>query len=165
MSTTAGHSARMLAKLNIESLNPMQKEVLACFKSEKDLVLLSPTGTGKTVAYLLPVLEKLLAEDAVKDVSESVDPEGKASTVEAVTRVLIVVPSRELAIQIEQVVRNMGSGFKANAVYGGRAGYQDKIDLKHAPTILVGTPGRSGRFDEAGNCVVIERAHTGFGRV
>jgi superfamily II DNA/RNA helicase len=57
-------------------------------------------------------------------------------------QVLIVVPSRELAIQIEQVFREMGTGFKANAVYGGRAGSQDKIDLKHRPAVLIGTPGR-----------------------
>ena len=123
MPTIPDQRARMLAKLKIETLNPMQKEVLECFKSDKDIILLSPTGTGKTVAYLLPILERLD--------SDSVE-----------TQVLIVVPSRELAIQIEHVIRNMGSGFKVNAVYGGRAGYQDKIDLKHAPTILVGTPGR-----------------------
>ena len=55
---------------------------------------------------------------------------------------LILVPSRELAIQIEQVVRNMGSGFKVNAVYGGRPMSKDKIELKHVPAILIGTPGR-----------------------
>src|SRR5690606_7492842 len=55
---------------------------------------------------------------------------------------LILVPSRELAIQIEQVIRNMGTGYKVNAVYGGRAMSKDKIELKHTPAILVGTPGR-----------------------
>ncbi len=57
-------------------------------------------------------------------------------------QVLIVVPSRELAIQIEQVIREMGSGYKANAVYGGRAGSKDKTEIKHRPAILIGTPGR-----------------------
>jgi superfamily II DNA/RNA helicase len=52
------------------------------------------------------------------------------------------VPSRELAIQIEQVIREMGSGYKANAVYGGRAGSKDKTEIKHRPAILIGTPGR-----------------------
>ena len=55
---------------------------------------------------------------------------------------LILVPSRELAIQIEQVIRSMGSGFKVNAVYGGRPMSKDKIELKHIPAILIGTPGR-----------------------
>ncbi|MBT7094012.1 MAG: DEAD/DEAH box helicase, partial [Bacteroidetes bacterium] len=57
-------------------------------------------------------------------------------------QILILVPSRELAQQIEQVTRKMGSGFKVNAVYGGRSGTLDKIDLKHRPAILIGTPGR-----------------------
>jgi len=148
MSTTPQHRERMLAKLKIETLNPMQKEVLAAFKSEKDIILLSPTGTGKTVAYLLPILEKLMTEAVdsmtvpAPNEAESTENVDKSAVESAMTKVLIVVPSRELAIQIEHVIRNMGSGFKANAVYGGRAGYQDKIDLKHAPTILVGTPGR-----------------------
>ena len=55
---------------------------------------------------------------------------------------LILVPSRELAMQIEQVMRSMGSGFKVNAVYGGRAMAKDKIELKHLPAVLIGTPGR-----------------------
>ena len=55
---------------------------------------------------------------------------------------LIVAPSRELAIQIEQVLREMGSGYKTAIVYGGRLFFKDKINLKHPPAILVGTPGR-----------------------
>ena len=55
---------------------------------------------------------------------------------------LIVVSSRELALQIESVFREMGSGFKVNAIYGGRAGAKDKVDLQHKPAVLVGTPGR-----------------------
>src|SRR5690606_12765790 len=58
--------------------------------------------------------------------------------------VLVLVPSRELAIQIEQVTREMGSGYKANAVYGGRAFSKDKIELSHPAAILIGTPGRVG---------------------
>jgi superfamily II DNA/RNA helicase len=57
-------------------------------------------------------------------------------------QLLILVPSRELAIQIEQVVRQMGTGFKVNAVYGGRAGSKDRMEIKHRPAVLVGTPGR-----------------------
>ena len=57
-------------------------------------------------------------------------------------QLLILVPSRELAIQIEQVIRQMGSGYKANAIYGGRPISKDKIDLAHTPSIIIGTPGR-----------------------
>ena len=113
----------ILKKLKIEKLNPMQKEAGFVFHSAKDVVLLSPTGTGKTLAFLLPIIAQL-----DQDCSE--------------IQVLILVPSRELALQIEQVVREMGTGYKVNAVYGGRAGSKDKLDLKHRPAILIGTPGR-----------------------
>lgn len=113
----------ILAKLGIQKLNPMQEEALLAISSAPNTVLLSPTGTGKTVAFLLPTLRALDVEcDNIQ--------------------LLIVVPSRELAIQIEQVIREMGTGYKANAVYGGRPFSKDKIDIAHNPAILIGTPGR-----------------------
>ena len=114
---------KLLLKLGITELNEMQKETQRAILAYKEVVLLSPTGTGKTLAFLLPILENL---DARIDVIQA----------------LILVPSRELAIQIEQVLREMGTGYKVNAVYGGRAGYKDRSELKQAPSILIGTPGR-----------------------
>lgn len=113
----------ILNKLNIAALNPMQEAAIAVIEITTNTVLLSPTGTGKTLAFLLPLVKAL-------------DPESTE------VQVVILVPSRELAIQIEQVARNMGSGFKVNAVYGGRPISKDKIELKHTPAILIGTPGR-----------------------
>lgn len=113
----------ILNKLGIEQLNKMQKEAHQAIQTNSEIILLSPTGTGKTLAFLLPIIDAL---DAKSDQ----------------VQVLILVPSRELAIQIEQVIREMGSGYKTNAVYGGRAGSKDKMELKHAPAILIGTPGR-----------------------
>lgn len=113
----------ILAKLGIERLNPMQNEAHSAIKSDSDVVLLSPTGTGKTLAFLLPLVARL---------------DTKKEGIQA----LVLVPSRELAIQIEQVFREMGSGYKANVVYGGRAGSKDREELKHLPALLIGTPGR-----------------------
>ncbi|MDC1469706.1 DEAD/DEAH box helicase [Flavobacteriaceae bacterium] len=113
----------ILTKLNIHVLNPMQEEAIDVIENTTNTILLSPTGTGKTLAFLLPIIKIL-------------DPD--CDDVQA----LIIVPSRELAIQIEQVVRSMGSGFKVNAVYGGRPMSKDKIEIKHVPAILIGTPGR-----------------------
>lgn len=113
----------ILTKLNIHVLNPMQEEAIAVIDTTVNTILLSPTGTGKTLAFTLPLLKAL-------------DPESTA------IQALILVPSRELAIQIEQVIRSMGSGYKVNAVYGGRPMSKDKIELKHVPAILIGTPGR-----------------------
>lgn len=122
MSNTKDSQA-MLEKLGITQLNEMQIAAHEVIAQRTELVLVAPTGTGKTLAFLLPIIERL-------------DPE--LDEVQA----LILVPSRELAIQIEQIARDMGSGFKINAVYGGRSGYKDKKDLRHPPAILVGTPGR-----------------------
>ncbi len=113
----------ILSKLGIEKLNAMQKEAGLAINSSNEIMLLSPTGTGKTLAFLLPIITKLNTE--CKEI-----------------QVLIVVPSRELAIQIEQVARNMGTGYKTNTVYGGQAFSKDLINLKHRPAILIGTPGR-----------------------
>jgi superfamily II DNA/RNA helicase len=113
----------VLKKFEITALNPMQEEAHKAIQSKSDVVLLSSTGTGKTLAFLLPLIAAL-------DVNCSE------------VQILILVPSRELALQIEQVTRKIGSGYKVNAIYGGRAGTFDKIDLKHRPSILIGTPGR-----------------------
>lgn len=113
----------ILEKLNIHQLNKMQEEAIPSIEKNKNTILLSPTGTGKTLAFLLPIISSL--DIHLEEI-----------------QALILVPSRELAIQIEQVVREMGSGFKVNAVYGGRPMSKDKIELKHKPAILIGTPGR-----------------------
>lgn len=113
----------ILSKLGIKKLNPMQEEARLAIHSSPEVVLLSPTGSGKTVAFLLPIVQAL---------------SHKITEVQT----LILVPSRELAIQIEHVLREMGTGYKSNAVYGGRPFSKDKMDLKHRPAILIGTPGR-----------------------
>lgn len=123
MANTIKSQEAILAKLNIYELNEMQKEAIDVVANTTNTVILSPTGTGKTLAFLLPTLKLI-------------DPENEN------IQVLILVPSRELAIQIEQVIREMGTGFKVNAVYGGRAMAKEKIELKHTPSILIGTPGR-----------------------
>ena len=112
-----------LHKLKIDTLNEMQSESFDVISKEKETVLTSPTGTGKTLAFLLPLISLIDTQyDGVQ--------------------LMIVVPTRELGIQIEQVVRTMATGYKTNVVYGGRPISKDKIELKHTPTILIGTPGR-----------------------
>lgn len=102
MLSTIRNQKDILEKLGIEKLNPMQEETQTAMQSDSDVVLLSPTGTGKTLAFLLPIIATL--DEKITEV-----------------QVLILAPTRELSIQIEQVVRQMGAGYKVNAVYGGRA--------------------------------------------
>ena len=123
MANTIKGQQDILAKLNITALHPMQEEAISCIENNANSIILSPTGTGKTLAFLLPLLNSLNPENAE-------------------IQALILTPTRELAIQIEQVVRSMGTGYKVNAVYGGRPISKDKIELKHNPAILIGTPGR-----------------------
>lgn len=123
MSKSVKSQDAILSKLGIEKLNPMQVEAKMAIESSVEVVLLSPTGTGKTLAFLLPLINEL-------DINCNE------------IQIVIIVPSRELAIQIEQVLREMGTGFKVNAVYGGRAGSKDRMEIKHRPAVLIGTPGR-----------------------
>ena len=123
MTSPIKNQTNILEKLSIEKLNDMQQEAQEAILSSPEIVLLSPTGTGKTLAFLLTLISEL-----------------DITCLEV--QLLIIVPSRELAIQIEQVIREMGTGYKTNAVYGGRAGSKDKTEIKHRPAILIGTPGR-----------------------
>lgn len=113
----------VLKRLHITALNAMQLATLEEAKKNNDLILLSPTGSGKTLAFLLPLLASL---------------QPQKSGVQA----LILSPSRELALQIEQVFKSMGTGFKVNACYGGHPFKIEKNNLSQAPAVLVGTPGR-----------------------
>lgn len=109
--------------MGIEQLNAMQLATLEANEKERDIILLSPTGSGKTLAYLLPVLMSL-------------NPDIQK------VQALILAPSRELAQQIEQVWRTMGTGFKVNTCFGGRPSNGEKRDLAIPPALLIGTPGR-----------------------
>jgi superfamily II DNA/RNA helicase len=115
--------APILANFNITELNPMQTATIEAVGQDPDVVLISPTGSGKTLAFLLPILSKL--NDARNDV-----------------QVLVIVPTRELAQQIEQVFKQMGSTFKINSCYGGHSVQIERNNLLEPPAVLVGTPGR-----------------------
>ncbi|MBL0051402.1 MAG: DEAD/DEAH box helicase [Bacteroidetes bacterium] len=114
---------KSIENLKIEALNAMQLEVHETSKKPNDIILLSPTGSGKTVAFLMPILESL---------NKNVNG----------VQALIVVPSRELALQIEQVFKQMGTTYKVNCCYGGHATRTEKNNLIQPPAVLIGTPGR-----------------------
>lgn len=116
---------KILKKLRIEQLNEMQQHAAeAILRSDGDVVLLSPTGTGKTLGYLLPLVQLL---DASSDAVQA----------------LVVVPGRELALQSDTVLRDMGSGIRSASCYGGRTAMDEHRKLKETkPQIIFGTPGR-----------------------
>jgi superfamily II DNA/RNA helicase len=112
-----------LSKLGIAALNEMQQEANTAIQENSEILLLSPTGSGKTLAFLLPLLSVLQ-----KDVAE--------------VQCLIIVPTRELALQIESVWRKMSTGFKVTCCYGGHDMQTEIRSLSEAPALMVGTPGR-----------------------
>lgn len=114
---------KALETLPFDALNAMQEAFVNAAKKENELILLSPTGTGKTFAFLFPLLDKL---------------DEKKSGIQA----MIIVPSRELAVQIEHVFKSMKTGFKINAIYGGHSVKTEINNFSEPPAVLVGTPGR-----------------------
>lgn len=120
---TENQQAIILSNLGIDNLNEMQISAQKTIVEKQNTILLSPTGSGKTLAFLLPILQ-LLKED-IKTI-----------------QCLVIVPSRELALQIEQVWKKMGTKFKANVCYGGHSIDTEINNLSNPPAILIGTPGR-----------------------
>ena len=128
----SGTISKMLTPLKIDELNELQLAALKAVQEDKDLVLLSDTGSGKTLGYLLPILT--LMDD-------------KATG----TQALVIVPSRELAIQIEQVFKLMGTGLKVTCCYGGHLRETEENNLIEAPALIIGTPGRLADHLRRGN--------------
>lgn len=130
----------ILAQFKIASLNPMQEAALEAGRKSGDIILLADTGAGKTLGFLFPVLESL---DHAKPG----------------TQALVIAPSRELALQIEQVFKNMSTGFKVTCCYGGHLRETEENNLTEAPTLIIGTPGRLGDHLRRGN-IHPETIHT-----
>lgn len=110
----------------------MQQAFIEASKTNDNVILLSNTGTGKTLAYLLsmlPLLDKTNSN----------------------TQALIITPTRELALQIEQVFRSMVTGFKVTCCYGGHAREIEENNLLQAPALIIGTPGRLADHLKRGN--------------
>ena len=124
---------QILRKLRISELNEMQQHAAeAILGSDGDVVLLSPTGTGKTLAYLLPLVQSLTPNPSPEGEGNSVAPEA-----------LVITPGRELALQSHQVLQSMGCGIRSAACYGGRATMDEHRVLRDVkPQIIFGTPGR-----------------------
>ncbi len=106
-------------------LMPVQEQAIPLLRDGKDVLAEAPTGTGKTLAYVIPALEKIEVE-------------------EPHVQVVITAPTRELVMQIHQVIQlfAQGSGIKSGAFIGGVELKRQYERLKKKPQIIVGTPGR-----------------------
>ena len=117
---------RALAKMNFDNATPVQEQAIGPFIDGKDLLVQAPTGTGKTAAFGIPIMEKL-------------DVAAKSN------QVLILAPTRELAIQITTVLKELAqfkAGVRIAAIYGGQHIQRQLSIVKRRPQIIVATPGR-----------------------
>lgn len=114
-----------LQKNGIREATPVQEAAIPVIRHGDDVVVQAQTGTGKTLAFLLPIMEKV------------------KPTV-PVVQALVVTPTRELALQITAVAKRLGEplGVKAMTVFGGQAVERQMHKLGHGVQIVVGTPGR-----------------------
>lgn len=112
-----------LANMGIAHLTPMQEEVIAAIEAQPEVVVLSPTGSGKTLAFLIPIVHHLRPN---------------AGFIQA----MVLTPTRELALQIEQVFRHLKTPFKVVCCYGGHPFWMESNSLIEPPALLIGTPGR-----------------------
>lgn len=119
---------KALEKMGYTECTAVQEKVLRDTREESDLYVQSKTGTGKTAAYLLAISQSLLANYVEKNFNRS----------------LILVPTRELAVQVEEECRAIlaETPIKCAAFYGG-VGYEKQLEaIKKGISIIIGTPGR-----------------------
>jgi superfamily II DNA/RNA helicase len=126
-----------LAKLGFEEFNEMQLDFFTKADKNQNLILLAPTGSGKTLAFLLPLISSL--EENTKNV-----------------QALVIVPTRELALQIEQVLKSLKTNFKSTLCYGGHSMRTEQNSLAEGATIVIGTPGRLADHIQRGSLELLE---------
>ena len=127
---------KAISILNFNDLTKVQQQVIPLVLSQKDIIVKSQTGSGKTAAYAIPICELVDWE-------------------ENKPQALVLTPTRELAIQVKEDIFNIGrfKRLKVAAIYGQSPFYDQKKELKQKTHIVVGTPGRimdhldKGTFD------------------
>ncbi|MBP5687485.1 MAG: DEAD/DEAH box helicase [Muribaculaceae bacterium] len=115
---------RLKDKFGISRLNDMQQAVIEKWnQGKKNIVLYSPTGSGKTLAFAMPIL---------RNIDESC----------ATTQIVIIEPTRELVLQVTDVLKKLAPSIKTTSCYGGHNSRDERQSLSQLPTIVVATPGR-----------------------
>ena len=115
----------LLQRQGITEPTPVQEQAIPPMRAGRDVIAQAQTGTGKTLSFLLPLLEKI-------------KPQG------TVAQALVIAPTRELAIQIARVAEPLGEplGIGTIVIYGGADIERQKEKLRRRPQLVIGTPGR-----------------------
>jgi len=116
-----------LNEMGFEEPTPIQSESIPVALSGKDMIAQAQTGTGKTAAYGIPVLEKIMAAEPTKEI-----------------QVVILSPTRELAVQVAEEMNHLSqfTAIQALPIYGGQDIDRQLRRLRKSPQIIVATPGR-----------------------
>ena len=124
-----------LTTLGYEEPTPIQREAIPPLLAGRDLLGQAATGTGKTAAFALPMLQRVCAERGPRDEDDT-----RATTV----RGLVLVPTRELAMQVAEAVHKYGKGFgvRVTPIYGGQAIQLQLRALRRGADVVIATPGR-----------------------
>jgi len=126
-----------LTALGYEEPTPVQREAIPLMLARHDLLAQAATGTGKTAAFALPIIQLIGGDSAVAARSK----EPAASTVKAI----VLVPTRELAMQVSEAIHRYarGTGLRVVPLYGGSSMQQQIRSLEHGADVVVATPGRA----------------------
>jgi len=134
---------RALTAMNIHEMTPVQAQTLPLMMEGRDVIAIAPTGTGKTIAFGIPMLEYInLKDDRVQE--------------------LVLAPTRELSLQIAEEIRNLAQfikGIKIAVLYGGQPIVKQITQLRRGAQIVIATPGRMLDHMNRGN-VRLDHVHT-----
>ena len=121
---------KTLTELKYERPYPVQEKVIPAIQTQKDVLVIAPTGSGKTLSFALPILNKLADKKLERNRN---------------IQALIVLPTRELAIQVQAVFHTftsaMNSDVRSMAVYGG-VSINPQMKAMMGVNVLIATPGR-----------------------
>ncbi|WP_443872803.1 DEAD/DEAH box helicase, partial [Mitsuokella multacida] len=115
----------VLRSHGIKEATPVQEKAMPLVRAGHDCIVKAQTGTGKTLAFLLPIIEKIKPQAAV-------------------TQALVITPTRELAIQIAKVAQSLSAAADISSlvIFGGQDIERQKQKLRRHPQLIIGTPGR-----------------------
>lgn len=137
--------ARAVAEMGYESMTPIQAQAIPVVLQGHDVMGAAQTGTGKTAAFALPLLQRLLRHESAS-----------TSPARHPVRALVLLPTRELADQVAQAIKSYAkyTQLRSAVVFGGMDMKPQTIELKKGVEILVATPGRLLDHIEAKNAVL-----------
>jgi ATP-dependent RNA helicase RhlE len=137
--------ARAVADMGYETMTPIQEQAIPVVLEGRDVMGAAQTGTGKTAAFSLPLIQRMLKHE-----------NASTSPARHPVRALVLLPTRELADQVAQQVKAYAkyTNIRSAVVFGGMDMKPQTIELKAGVEILVATPGRLLDHIEAKNCVL-----------